>query len=244
MRIFFAGADNTTRYNNILLKAGVENRLESFYSLNKKRGSVEFKNYLLDSGGFVARTKNIIISVQEYAAYINRYGIKQAFNLDTNDTKATLENQKYLEKHTNAYILPIYHASDWTSGDLLIDKFIADGYPYIALGGMAGVTNSRVAEQQFLAHCFKRTRDKVKVHGLGKTAIPTLERFPFYSVDSTSWLSFARYGNSLSDDNLMTQMKAKRKHYLPNTYEEIIRWKQVEREINQLWERRGIVWKD
>jgi hypothetical protein len=35
---------------------------------------------------------------------------------------------------------------------------------------------------------------KVKIHGFGLTSIPLLVRYPWYSVDSTSWVMTGRFG--------------------------------------------------
>lgn len=39
-----------------------------------------------------------------------------------------------------------------------------------------------------------------RVHGFGWTSLPTLKRFPFFSVDSTTWLGGVRYGTSYRYD--------------------------------------------
>jgi hypothetical protein len=242
MKIYFAGADGNSLYTNILKKAGVTCKLESYYSLGKKEPASDFENYLLDSGGYVARTRNIIIRVEDYADFIKQHDVKLVFNLDTNDQQETLANQEYLQKNTNAYVIPIFHMSDWIVHDDLLDKLIAEGYPYIGLGGAAGVNGKKSTILKFYEYCFAKTRDKIKLHGLGATSRKILEKFPFYSVDSTSWLSTARYGNSISPDKVMTFMKAKQRSYLENTLEETVRWLEVEKYINQLWQKRGVNW--
>lgn len=65
--------------------------------------------------------------------------MKFAFNLDVRDIETSRFNQKYLEKNTNAYIIPIYHGPEWVDEDLrgLLDYYI-EYYPYIGLGGIAG----------------------------------------------------------------------------------------------------------
>lgn len=245
MRIHFAGADSNQRYNDLLHRAKAGNRLESFYSLGGKAPSEGFERNLLDSGGFVARTKNIVISVKMYAEFINRWNVKYAFNLDTNDVAETLRNQEFLIKACpGCYIIPIYHMSDWLEGNDLLTRFMAENHPYIAVGGVAGGRKNADTQAMFYNHVFKHTRDKIKVHGLGITSRPMLQRYPWYSVDSTSWLSTARYGNSISTDMHMTKMKAKKRHYLENTEEEVQRWLEVNRQMNLLWSKRGVNWTD
>lgn len=245
MRLHFAGADGAAVYNNILVENEAHYRLESFNTLKRKQPSSQFSCLLLDSGGFVARTKGIIISVAEYANYINNHAVKYAFNLDTNDLDETLANQKYLEKHTNAYIIPIYHESDYKEGNgKLLHNFIKDGYDYIATGGTAGTQGSQDARTDFFDYVFAHTRDTIKVHGLGVTANSLLQRYPFYSVDSTSWLGAARYGNSSATKDKRVALVRSKEHYIKTTEIEVKHWIKVEAQITKMWAKRGIVWED
>lgn len=242
MNLHFAGADNTAPYNKILLEHGAKNRLESYHSLKPKEPSSGF-NLLLDSGGFVARTKGTPISVKDLANYINKHKVKVAFELDTNDRHETEYNRDYLLGMTQATIIPVYHYSDFASGDYaLLDEFI-EKFSYISIGGVAGEGLGTKNEKLLYDFIFSRTQDKVKVHGLGITALRILKRYPFYSVDSTSWLSAARYGNfqSIEDANHAEWLKGNR-HYLENTTREIQHWLKVEKFVTDLWVEKGVIW--
>lgn len=244
MKLHFAGSDGLDVFNGVLRAAHAKNKLESFWSLQPKPPSAGF-NLLLDSGGFVARTKGIQISVAQYANYINEHNVLYAFNLDTNDLEETLANQKYLEQHTTAYIIPIYHESDYKEGNTkLLNDFIADGYSYIATGGTAGTQGSQNARTNFFDYVFAHTRDTVKVHGLGVTANSLLHRYPFYSVDSTSWLGAARYGNSSATKDKRVALVRSKAHYTVTTAREVEHWMKVEAHITKLWAKRKVIWKD
>lgn len=242
MNLHFAGADNTAPYNKILLEHGAKNRLESYHSLQKKEPSSGF-NLLLDSGGFVARTKGVPIDVSKYARYINDNKVQAAFELDTNSRSETEYNRKYLLNHTQARIIPVYHYSDFAAKDYaLLDEFVRD-FEYISIGGVAGEGLGTKNEKALYDFIFSRTTDKVKVHGLGITALRILKRYPFYSVDSTSWLSAARFGNfqSIQDPNHAEWLKGNR-HYLENTTREIQHWLKVEKFVTDLWSQKGVTW--
>jgi len=249
MKIFFAGADDAESYRKILLEVGATCKLESYWSLKTKKvlgAPSAFENYLLDSGGFVARNKGINISVKDYAKFINLHGIKLAFNLDTNDDSVTLYNQEYLQSETKAYILPIYHGSDYYGGDrTLLHRYLDLGHPYIALGGIAGVPNINWEMQlEFYSYVFRHTRDKTAVHGLGITAKSILELYPWYSVDSTSWLAMARYGrgSGFGVDERVAAYYAKKVHYLVSTKIEAQWWINLEQYLTDIWKIRKIVW--
>jgi len=241
MKLHFAGADGANPYNKLLLQNGAKGRLESFFALKNKHPSNNgFDYYLLDSGGFVARTKNKKINVEEYANYLNRYKVISAFNLDTNDVKETQYNYEYLKNNTDCKILRIYHLSDYINNKEFLYELLK--FPYIGVGGVAGENSPRKLQIEFYNFIFKHTKDRVKVHGLGISSKRILQQFPWFSVDATNWLSFARYGNSRSNDKRIAFFKAKTKHYLENTAEEIKYWVKVEDIITRLWEARGIIW--
>lgn len=242
MLIHFAGADNAPKYNEILLEKGATSRLESYWSLKSKAPSADFKTLLVDSGGFVARTKGVVISPAKFAAYLNEHKVQLAFNLDTNDVPETLANQKYLEEHSSTYIIPVYHLSDYLENRELLHDFTRD-YPYISVGGVAGEGSSTSLQEEFYKYVFYHTRDTVRVHGLGITAKPMLQRFPWYSVDSTSWLSAARFGNTRTTDcDMVAAFYAKHRHYLDNTAREVEWWVILEEFVTNLWTKRGVIW--
>ena len=244
MKIYFAGGEGGS-YNKILLREGVKNRLESFFYLKKEPPSVrEFQSHLLDSGGYTARVKGVEIGVETFAAYCNQHGAKLAFNLDTNDIDETLRNQKFLETHApKTYFIPIYHLSDYCERRELLHDFLR--YPFIAVGGVAGVGGNKQIKEAFYKYVFRHTRDRVKVHGLGITDGKSLERYPWYSVDSSSWLSFARYGNSKNfTDKKMMQYTSRTKHYHELAAMEVQHYLRMQKFITDLWKKRGVVWND
>jgi hypothetical protein len=94
----------------------------------------------------------------------------------------------------------VYHYTEYASAKYrsLIDSYCAS-YPYIALGGTAegatGLTDNKI---RFFDYCHSKTRAKTMVHGLAVTSTTAILRYPWYSVDSTTWLSYERYGMRFS----------------------------------------------
>lgn len=245
MRLFFAGTE-PKKYRDILLNLGVQNGLESYWSLNQK--SPPSQNYwpglyLLDSGGYSARVRGVEIDVKEYAAYLNKHKVKFAFNLDPPDNNDSLHNLYYLQENTDTYIIPIFHGPEYLDPEWrpVLDYYV-DNYPFISLGGIAGREVSGEVTTKFLNYVFKRTRDKVAVHGLGNTRKDLLQKYPFYSVDSTSWMQMMRFGSSKVLSKKMAQVKAKKTHYTKNIDGDIAWWIQLEANITKLWLNRGIDW--
>ena len=258
MVTYFAGAGS---YKEVLAGCGVKNILESAYSLNYKKCLKELKSQfpsvLLDSGGYAARTRGVKVSVSKYANYINQEGLDLVFELDTSDPDETKANRDYLKAHVKAYVIPIYHYSDFCHPRYrgLLDEFV-ENYEYISIGGVAGVSLGKEAETTLYKYVFNRTKDKIKVHGLGITDTRVLKAYPFYSVDSTSWLQPIRYGPKTyirafnygykrSKNGIRQALKDKDKLSLKGQ-ELIIPQIQMlltqEKQITELWERKGVVW--
>ena len=248
MIMYFAGAE-PENFNKLLHDCNVQNILVSAYSLNYKKDlklyKKRFDNVLLDSGGFSARVRGVEIKVKDYANYINKNNIKLAFNLDTMSVKETLSNQRYLEKNTDAYIIPIYHYSDYISKKhrTLLDRFI-DKYNYISIGGVAGMRLGTRAERLY-DYTFSKAQNDVKVHGLGITGTRVLASYPFYSVDSTSWLGASRFGRSnYIKDNRVMKFQSKNRHYMYRSKNEINYYQKMEKTISDIWTMRGVEWLD
>lgn len=154
----------------------------------------------LDSGAFSAFTKKVKINIDEYIDFIKKHEryIDVYANLDViGDADATLENQKYMEsKGLNP--LPVFHTL-YEPFDYLV-YLLDKGYSYICLGGMATgvdretlITKLDISFSEYI--CDKETGfPKVKVHGFGLTSVDLLIRYPWFSVDSTSWVLTSRFG--------------------------------------------------
>ena len=264
MKIYFAG----DAYDDILAGCGVKNVLKSAYYLDYKKSLKELKSrfpsLLLDSGGFTARTRGVKVSVSQYANYINQEGLDLVFELDTSDPDETKANRDYLKSHVNAYVIPIYHYSDFCHPRYrgLLDEFV-ENYEYIAIGGVEGVDLGKEAEITLYKYVFNRTKDKIKVHGLGITDTRVLKAYPFYSVDSTSWFAPCRYGkkntrygkrDSLkpvdfgykkNQSGIRQALKDKSNSRLKSVRAAIPEIKVMltqEKQITELWERKGVVW--
>jgi hypothetical protein len=148
-----------------------------------------------DSGAFTAHTKGEPIDVQDYAAWLHRWGdlFPHYANLDVKgDVDAGLANQATLEAEGLTPI-PVFHGGEpWE----ILQQFVDEGHDYIALGGIAGATMTATNPKVlgWLEHCFETVDGKARLHGFGMTNWSVVERFPWRSVDSSSIGSGYRYG--------------------------------------------------
>jgi hypothetical protein len=155
-----------------------------------------FKDIFMDSGAFSAHTQGAKIDINEYADFINRYKNKLTLyaNLDVMfNPEQTLKNQEILEKK-GCKPLPVFHLGE----DI---KFLDDycgSYDYIALGGIA-LPGPGSGKDKWLNDIFNRY-PKHKFHGFGVGDLSMMIKYPFYSVDSSSWFLGQKYGHLIYPD--------------------------------------------
>lgn len=260
MRLFFAGTEHL-KYAQMAIAEGATSCLQSAFYLNYKKqpNQMNAPNFLLDSGGFTARKQGTPIAVEQYRDYVNQTESKVVFNLDTRDPDETLRNQAFLEKETKAYVIPVYHFSEFKDPKYrdLIDYY-AKNYKYISLGGTAeGAQGNTKNKELFFDYCFSRVRDKAKVHGLAVTSYKMMLRYPWFSVDSTTWLVPEMYGQLVEFRNgqLIKHQSAKvtkkfttHKHLIDDKKillkESVRSFVKLEQYATKLWEARGVKFND
>lgn len=180
--------------------------LESYHYVGKQRFVDDMRRdgarVFLDSGAFSAFTLGVQLSVAEYCDYIRTNqdilrvedGVMMASVLDgIGDPLQTYRNQLEMEER-GVRPLPCFHAGE----DERYLEWYVSNYEYITLGGMVG--SSAAALQVWLDRVWDRYlvdgagRPRTRVHGFGITSIPLMERYPWYSCDSSSWIQSAAFG--------------------------------------------------
>ena len=155
----------------------------------QEHGVDQWKYY--DTPEFYAYCDRYVEFVKEYAAGIDLYA-----NVDViPNPELTWRNQQYLEDKGLSPVPVVHYRTDlkW------LEHYIDRGYPVVALGGLVGSTNQESC-RTWIDRCFDvvcATKDrtpKVKVHGFGVTSFELMFRYPWWSVDSTSWAKVGGYG--------------------------------------------------
>lgn len=143
----------------------------------------------IDSGAFSAASVKAKIDIDDYCEFIQNTGATIYAGLDViGDAKATAKNIEYMERVHKLNPIPTFHM-----GSKLDDLAELMGYSYIALGGL-------VFSKNIEKHCdavwsyILRENPKLKVHGFGLTNLEMMSRYPWYSVDSSSYKSCRRFG--------------------------------------------------
>jgi len=189
------------------LVRNLPNILESYHYVDKQKYVDEMRadnaKVFLDSGAFSAFTLGVEIDLPTYCDYIKRNGdiirvedgAVMASVLDgIGDPLQTYRNQMSMQE-LGVRPLPCFHYGE----DNRYLEYYVKNYDYITLGGMVGKSSDVLIRwldklwDEYLTDSSGKPR--LKVHAFGITAIPVMQRYPWYSVDSSSWIQSAAFGS-------------------------------------------------
>ncbi len=193
----------------------VPHKLESYHYINRQSAVDKIRRdgqkVFLDSGAFSAWSKGVEIDMPKYCRYIleNEDIIRKeddavvASVLDSiGDDLGTYKNQKAMEK-LGVTPLPCFHVGE---DPRYLEYYVAN-YSYITLGGMVGASTKQL--HMWLDEMWDKYltdgagRPKTKVHGFGLTTPVLMKKYPWFSVDSSSWIQAAANGSILYNERAM-----------------------------------------
>lgn len=137
----------------------------------------------------------------------------------------------------------VYHPM-LDNGDLsVLKKWISQGQEYIGIGNDS---------TYLLDEIFSLTKNKTKIHGFAMTKLNLIEKYPFFSADSTTPLStviFGKYSTPimsyLEKEHIMKMKSVECYQDDGERLEKaIIEMKQTEIYITELWKKKGVIWED
>jgi hypothetical protein len=139
----------------------------------------------------------------DYAAFVkkHRHAIDLHANVDViGNPELTWRNQQYLENVHGLDPVPVVHYK--TPPEKWLTHYVRRGHQTVAVGGLVGSLGTPAAEA-WLDRCFRvvcqppHRRPAVRVHGFGVTNFAVMRKFPWASVDSSSWTQIGAYGGVL-----------------------------------------------
>ena len=142
----------------------------------------------------------------------------------------------------NFNFIRVYHPI-LDGGDLsTLKKWIDEGQTYIGLG---------LEAMPYFDKIFSMTKDKIKYHGFAMTRVDVIEKYPFFSVDSTTPIStilFGTFSNKYlkvygKDDIIAKRSPRVLMHEYHKLEEALVDIKRTERYITELWTKRNVTWK-
>lgn len=221
--LYFAGSDNPAWREYLLAKKA--NRLASWINdrnvidawiANKGKGKL-----FIDSGAFSAHTVGKEVDIDKYIEFLNSIDeyVYIAAELDkipgefrkAKTRKQCLEapligweNYLYMRERVKSpdKILPVFHQNedfDWLVR-MLETTFDSKHIPYIGVSPANDRSTKEKNEwfEQVFRIIGQSSNPNVKTHAFGMTSLPVLERYPFTSADSTSWIMTGANGGIMT----------------------------------------------
>lgn len=182
------------------MRDSVEYYLESYHYIHSQRYVEkirrEGRKVFLDSGAFSAFSQGVEIDIDAYCEYNKRNAdiIDFASVLDAIGChKGTWRNQAAIEQR-GVSVLPCFHYGE----PMEVGRYYVENYKHFTLGGLVPVSTPQM--KIWLDRVWKELlTDKdgfpiAKVHGFGVTSLPMMTRYPWDSVDSSTWVQWAANG--------------------------------------------------
>jgi hypothetical protein len=207
VRFFFSGCDRAVKDLEVAKANGAKFILMSYYYLRDDtkanwRRHVERLGLkvMLDSGAYTVWKRQEAgkdvqeIDVREYAGFVIKHQdvIHSFITLDVvGDAAATAANDSYL-RSLGLCPVPVFPAM----GDLQeLEKLIEADHDFIAIGATVGMREraKRVLFEQIFS-AFPNGR----FHWLGGSS-SLINEFPWFSADSSTWLSGRKYGKLINE---------------------------------------------
>lgn len=205
---FFAGGVSIAN-ENLLMNNGCW-RLQSYATERRNilRRISKGHSTFIDSGAYTAMTKGIKIDIDDYIQFVNEHDdhIVLFCTWDIIPTKdmcpeysarKTWENYLYMRERVKSphKLLYVWHCTEdvkWLKQALEYTPKIE----YMALGGLVG--KSPKQRDMYMKQCFDTIKESsnpdIMVHAFGMSNRKLLDKYPFASADSTSWLQPTRFG--------------------------------------------------
>ena len=281
MRIYFA-TNPANYYLKVIKELNVPHVLISFHyfpyleKLTKYTDGWLPDNLLIDSGAFTVWSQGATIDIDAYITFCEsvkragkekgtkvyftnldvlpgRWGFKPTIDQAEESAQKGWDNMEYMDsKGIDA--IPVYHQHE----DIKWLKKMMKHKEYIGISPANDLPQAR--KNSWLAEAFSVVQDKRKTHGFAVTSYKTLLKFPFYSVDSSSWTNGARFGSVPTFnqgkvkvykyreenhfDNLWNKMYDKKVGMLEGYQDRVVQGAKVflemEKYLSKVWKLRGI----
>lgn len=216
--------------------------------------TVEHRKIFVDSGAFSAHTKGKVVDVEDYIEYLNaragqfeviaqldqipgEFGKPKTREQLLEAPELSWQNYVYMRERVidKDKLTPIFHqGEDFKHLHRMLETtFDGEHIPYIGISPANDVSTKDKAK--WFEAVFRIIRDssnpEVKTHAFGMTSLALLEKYPFYSADSTSWIMTCANGSIMTRFGLVVMSDVQKdspKHFnhLPEEAK-----KQIEREL-------------
>ena len=165
------------------------------------------RSLMLDSGAYTVWTKGSFIDLEEYihfctqhpkiSYYVNLDVIPGSFGARSIASAAEVEEcasqgwKNYIQMTKSLpleKVIPVFHCGESFSW---LERMLDHGVPYIGIGfGVLRLSQDRLRWiKKLRKYLLDSSGDVIrKVHGFGLTSMKLMQCFPWYSVDSATWV--------------------------------------------------------
>lgn len=212
MKLFLSGECGSAE-REAAVAGKIRNRLLSYYYHGRTTGEPDElikmcvaakQTIFLDSGAFSAFNTGVKVPIDQFGKFCAKY--EKWFDIIASldvigDAHASDKNFHLLRDMGATKVFPTFHYGEPFE---FLDKMMKES-KVIGLGGVAQLGSGKPLFD-FLDACWARLTDSKgkathKVHGFAVTSAYLIARYPWYSVDSASWLYAASYGAVAVFDN-------------------------------------------
>jgi hypothetical protein len=170
---------------------------------------------MLDSGAYSAWTTKTDVDIDEYCMFIREHsesidayialdvipGVKgrtpTAAEVDASAAQGW-SNYLYMRDTWNLDPVPVFHQGEsfeW------LELMLANGCTYIGLSPR--IMGPTTIKRRWLDSVWRRIVNddgtpRIRTHGFGMNALPLLFRYPWHTIDASTWLKRAMYGKVLT----------------------------------------------
>jgi len=161
-----------------------------FYSGKAKGAEQMFVDFTFNEN------EDVRTYLDDYIAFIHKYKeqLTGYVNLDIiYNAEQSWKNQQYMEDN-GLRPIPVFHYGE----DFKWLRKYVDEYEYIGIGGVAGGITLKQFVESLGDKAFEyisQVNPDIKIHGFAVTSLRLMKRYTWTSVDSTTWLKHAAYGN-------------------------------------------------
>jgi hypothetical protein len=162
------------------------------YNLNERTKAERYKFYT---------TPEFYAYCDAYAGFLKDKAMSPGVDLYVNvdaifNPELSYKALKYLENEHGLKPIPVIH---YNTPLKWVAKHLEEGYKFIGLGGLGQDATSqdymRWADQVYDLICGQKSRMPLcRTHGFAMTSWRLMRRYPWWSVDSATWIKLAAYG--------------------------------------------------
>lgn len=201
----------------------------------KHRHKFNVRRWILDSGAFSAFNSGKVIDLKSYCRDIAALhgDVAEYFALDViGDYKKGIDNYHFMLSE-GLSPMPVYHPGEpWS----VLNEFKKTAYKLAVGSGMelskTGAT-VRGGGSDYVAQVFSRVWP-MRIHGLALSRASMMDKFPFDSVDSTTWIIMPGYGRYLTYAQKTAYIPVQRGKFMDN---QVRLMQRRSRKYAQIWRR-------